>query len=102
MRREMLRKSKLFREIVRADLHGRFADLVRGRAYRMPLPLDDEHIEICKPPTQLNRKRQAGEPTTHDDYVRYMLGITHRSARSRVRFAAAGSCASKDSVRRCG
>src|SRR3546814_8993346 len=58
---EVVAQAEHVGEVVRADLHRRFADLERRLAHRMRVALDHGHAQGGVLPPQLDRQRQPGE-----------------------------------------
>jgi len=56
-------------EIMRADFHGRFADLVGGGRHRMPAPLQHPDREAGAAVAQLQRKGKSGQTATDDQDI---------------------------------
>ena len=56
-------------EIVRADLHRRLTNLVRGRWQRMLVAFQDQDVQLRKLAAQLQRQRETSQTAAEDDYV---------------------------------
>ena len=68
-------------EVVRGELDGGLADLVRRRGQGPPLALDHGHAGLGHLAAELAREREAGEAPAADDDVKSLL-VAHEWARA--------------------
>ena len=80
---EMRAQAERVREVVRADLDRRFADLVRRNRHRMRAAFDHADREVREAVAQLQCERESGEAAAEDHDIRFQVSL--------VRFA--GHCA---------